>query len=118
MLGPGGRASWGRGASGGMSQSMSMSGPSGPANRYHVLEDDSGAQSSISQDSKAAFSGRASIGGPPSRHQDYRTPLSGHNKNAFYPKDGDRDRQMDGGRPQHGIDFSIIILEGLLNIKF
>lgn len=102
MLGPGGRASWGRGASGGMSQSMSMSGPGGPTNRYHVLEDDSGAPSSLSQD-KAPFSGRASMGGPPNRHQEFRAPMSGHNKNAFYSKDGDRDRQMDGGRPQHGM---------------
>lgn len=102
MFGPGGRASWGRGASGGMSQSISMSGPGGPTNRYHVLEDDSGAPSSHSQDNKAPFSGRASLGGPPMRHQEFRTPLSSHNKSAFYSKDGDRDRQMDSGRPQQG----------------
>lgn len=103
MFGPGGRASWGRGASGGMSQSISMSGPGGPTNRYHVLEDDSGAPSSHSQDNKAPFSGRASLGGPPMRHQEFRTPLSSHNKSAFYSKDGDRDRQMDSGRPQQGM---------------
>ena len=103
MLGPGGRGlSWARGASGGMSQSMSMTGPvpESRANRYQILEDDSGAP--VSSDNKPPFSGRASLGGPPNRgNQDFRGPMSGPNRSAFYTKEGDRERQMDGGRPQH-----------------
>ncbi len=97
-LGPGGRGmgSWGRGASGGMSQSLIGGVGGGGAtqetrsNRYQILEDDSGTHES----GKAPFSGRSSLGGPPQSgrggSQDYRT-MPGATKSAFFPpKDGDR----------------------------
>ncbi|XP_046441878.1 eukaryotic translation initiation factor 4 gamma 1-like isoform X2 [Daphnia pulex] len=97
-LGPGGKGmtSWGRGASGGMSQSM-IGGVGGGAsqdtrsNRYQILEDDSGTQH---ESGKAPFAGRSSLGGPPQSgrggNQDYRT-MPGATKSAFFPpKDGDR----------------------------
>lgn len=97
-LGPGGRGmgSWGRGASGGMSQSMVGGVGSGAtqdtrSNRYQILEDDSGTQH---ESGKAPFSGRSSLGGPPHSgrggNQEYRT-MPGATKSAFFPpKDGDR----------------------------
>nr|CAH0113662.1 unnamed protein product [Daphnia galeata] len=97
-LGPGGKGvtSWGRGASGGMSQSM-IGGVGGGAsqdtrsNRYQISEDDSGTQH---ESGKAPFAGRSSLGGPPQSgrgsNQDYRT-MPGTTKRAFFPpKDGDR----------------------------
>ncbi len=123
MLGPGGRGmgvAWARGASGGMSASQSASqtsneggssgaggGSRGGSNRYHLLDDDSGTHGSDSQ-SKAPFSGRSSLGGPPSSgrsHQDYR-PMSGATKSALYqPKSQDQGREtrygMDSSRSQN-----------------
>ena len=105
MLGPGGRGmghSWGRGASGGMSQSASAAGgPEVRTNRYQLLEDDSGPHGA--PEIKAPFSGRASLGGPPTSrgHQELRA-VSGATKSAFYPpKEMDRGRIMDAARPQH-----------------
>jgi hypothetical protein len=109
-LGPGGRGmgAWGRGASGGMSQSMiggssggNGGGASQAANRYQLLEDDSGSQHP--PEGKAPFAGRSSLGGPPQSmssgvgrsNQDYRT-MPGSTKSAFFPpKDGDRERGFD-----------------------
>lgn len=83
--------SWGRGASGGMSQSM-IGGVGGATqdartNRYQILEDDPVTQES----GKAPFSGRSSLGGPPQSgrggSQDYRP--SGATRSAlFLPNEG------------------------------
>lgn len=91
-LGPGGKGmgSWGRGASGGMSQSMIGgvgSATQDTRNRYQILEDDSGTQES----GKAPFSGRSSLGGPPQSgrggNQDYRS-VSGATRSFFMPNEG------------------------------
>ena len=107
--------SWGRGASGGMSQSM-IGGVGGGAsqdtrsNRYQILEDDSGTQH---ESGKAPFAGRSSLGGPPQSgrgsNQDYRT-MPGTTKRAFFPpKDGDRG--LDSLRSQNSGTFSIAIIK-------
>jgi hypothetical protein len=108
MLGPAGRGmghSWGRGASGGMStsittESSNVGSGGGRSNRYQLLEDDSGTHGSIPD--KAPFGGRSSLGGPPSRsHQEYR-PMSGATKSAFFPpKDSERERCLDAVRSQN-----------------
>lgn len=95
-LGPGGKglALWGRGASGGMSQSMMGSTPSQESrgsNRYQLLED---SDSGMHEPSKAPFGGRSSLGGQPSRGQDYRT-MHGATKSAMFPPNGERDRSID-----------------------
>lgn len=104
--------SWGRGASGGMSQSMVGGVGSGAtqdtrSNRYQILEDDSGTQH---ESGKAPFSGRSSLGGPPHSgrggNQEYRT-MPGATKSAFFPpKDGDRG--LDSLRSQNTGAFLVI----------
>ena len=67
MLGPAGRGmghSWGRGASGGMStsittESSNVGSGGGRSNRYQLLEDDSGTHGNIPD--KAPFGGRSSL---------------------------------------------------------
>lgn len=95
-LGPGGKGMtmWGRGASGGMSQSLMGSAPSQESrgsNRYQLLED---SDSGMHEPAKAPFSGRSSLGGQPPRSQDYRT-MPGATKSAFFPPNGERDRSID-----------------------
>lgn len=93
--------SWGRGASGGMSQSM-IGGVGGGAqdtrsNRYQILEDDSGTQES----GKVPFSGRSSLGGPPQSNrggtQDYRS-LTGASKSPYFMPN---ERGLDPARSQN-----------------
>lgn len=116
---------WGRGASGGMSQSMigggggSGSSQDTRSNRYTLLDDDSGA-SMAPEGGKAPFGGRSSLGGPPhsmgggAGRQDYRT-MSGATKSAlFTSKDSDRDRSLDSSvRPPNPGELKLLVVPPL-----
>ena len=104
-LGPGGHGmdhSCAGGASGGMSQSVSVAdGPESSTNHCQHLEDDSGPY--VAPEIKALFPGRANLSGlSTSRGHQKLIAVSGVTKNSFFPpKKMVRGRIMDAARPQH-----------------